>query len=55
MMFDKCENGHDLTKPGAYLYNSNGNRECRECNPKAQEKRKKISLGTWHSKRSTFG
>lgn len=27
-----CARGlHDVTKPGAYLYRSSGNRECREC------------------------
>lgn len=57
-MFTECAKGHDLTQPGAYIYKSNGQRECRACNPEAQKQRKKRGLGTWSEKmgktRNTF-
>lgn len=30
-VFTKCAKGHDLTIQDAYLYSSNGHRQCREC------------------------
>lgn len=38
-MFTTCEQGHDLTVEGAWLYDGIGNRKCRACaNPKKREK-----------------
>jgi hypothetical protein len=51
-MFLTCAQGHDLTAPDAYLYQNNGNRDCRLCSPRAP--RKKPSGSTWHEKRATF-
>jgi len=42
-VFTKCEKGHDLTVPDAYLYNNNGNRMCREC-AIGHKPKKKISF-----------
>lgn len=53
-VFTRCENGHDLTQENAYVYKSNGNRACRECDPKIIKNRKKPSGSTWHEKRATF-
>ena len=49
-MFTTCANGHDLTVDNAFIYKSNGSRECRECNPKVQKTRRKQRLGTWTEK-----
>jgi hypothetical protein len=29
--FTTCEKGHDLTEEGAFMYRTNGARECRKC------------------------
>ncbi len=50
-IFTKCENGHDLTTPGAYIYDRGGNRRCRECNYAAtanqRKRRNKIVRGAF--------
>lgn len=52
MIFTTCAEGHDLTVAGAFIYKSNGQRECRECNPKTKSrKQKQRTLGTWSEKR----
>lgn len=43
--FPKCENGHDLTGEGAFIYDRGGNRRCRVC----------ISDQRVKSKRKTYG
>ena len=36
-----CGAGHDLSRPGAYLYDGSGRRECRSCaNARKQPRRK---------------
>lgn len=57
MMFTTCSNGHDLTRDGAYIYRTGGNRECRECAfANGGARRKTVQRGsfngsTWAEKR----
>ena len=40
-VFTKCQRGHDLTVPDAYVYSPNGVRVCRECSRDEHGKIKK--------------
>lgn len=44
----ECARGHDLTKPGAWLYRANGFRECRACAMEARNPNKRWKpIGTF--------
>jgi hypothetical protein len=38
--FTSCGEGHDLTKPNAYIYDNQNKQHCRECITKVKKVRK---------------
>lgn len=47
--FTSCNNGHDLTAPSAFLYDSSGRRNCRECAVEQSKSRKSRGAKSRHS------